>query len=62
MFSDWETEKELKTRIYWVSMIDIPFAGIDSDGCKVTNCPPVKDAENYYNFTLDVSKSYPAVR
>uniref|UniRef100_A0A224XYZ6 Putative niemann-pick type c2 n=1 Tax=Panstrongylus lignarius TaxID=156445 RepID=A0A224XYZ6_9HEMI len=58
----WTTEGVLKTRAYWVSVVDIPFAGIDSDGCKVTTCPPVQNAENYYNFTLDIAKSYPPNR
>ncbi|KAK9511707.1 hypothetical protein O3M35_000315 [Rhynocoris fuscipes] len=55
----WSQEGVLKTRAYWVSMIDIPFAGIDTDGCKVTKCPPVQNAENFYNYSLNIADSFP---
>uniref|UniRef100_A0A0A9YQB5 MD-2-related lipid-recognition protein n=1 Tax=Lygus hesperus TaxID=30085 RepID=A0A0A9YQB5_LYGHE len=53
---------ELKTRAYWASVLDLPFLGMDTDVCKYATCPIVKDQQNFYNFTLEIEKRYPAQR
>ncbi|KAF6205702.1 hypothetical protein GE061_019875 [Apolygus lucorum] len=50
----------IKTRAYWAAVVDLPFLGMDSDACKFTTCPIVKDQQNFYNFTLFIEKKYPA--
>lgn len=59
---DFEPVEPMKTRAYWSTVVaDLPFVGMDTDLCKHTQCPVVKDVQRPYNYTLDISKSFPAV-
>ena len=60
--TDYEPVNALKSRAYWTTVYaDLPFVGMDTDLCKVSDCPVVKGVEKKYNYTLDISKSFPAV-
>ncbi|XP_014273720.3 NPC intracellular cholesterol transporter 2 [Halyomorpha halys] len=58
---DFEPVEPLKTRAYWATVLaDLPFVGMDTDLCKVTECPVVKGVQKSYNYSLAISKSFPA--
>lgn len=52
----------LEGRLFWASEIDIPLVGMETDSCKFTSCPIVKNEKRTYNFTLPISRKFPAVR
>ncbi|CAH1390429.1 unnamed protein product [Nezara viridula] len=58
---EYEPVEPLKTRAYWATVLaDLPFVGMDTDLCKHTECPVVKNVDKQFNYTLDISKSFPA--
>ncbi|XP_037915122.1 MD-2-related lipid-recognition protein-like [Hermetia illucens] len=50
----------LEGRLFWASEIDIPLVGMETDSCKFTSCPIVKNEKRTYNFTLPISRKFPA--
>lgn len=47
-------------QVYWASPDgDIPFAGMNTNGCDHTSCPLNKDAKQTYVYTLETAKKFP---
>ncbi|XP_017886992.1 MD-2-related lipid-recognition protein-like [Ceratina calcarata] len=51
---------KLEGRIYWVSQLaDIPFLGLNSNACLMTNCPIEAGQKNIYRVQVPILKEYP---
>lgn len=48
-------------KAFWASAVDLPFAGLDQEGCKYTTCPVVSGQRQSYSYDLPIMKSYPMV-
>lgn len=49
-------------KAFWTqSAYDLPFAGLDNEGCKYTPCPIVDDQRVTYSYNLAILKTYPLV-
>lgn len=46
-------------KAFWASAVDLPFAGLDQEGCKYTTCPVVSGQRQSYSYDLPIMKSYP---
>jgi Niemann-Pick C2 protein len=52
----------LTGKVYWVNQMgDIPFVGMNSDGCTFTTCPIQADTRQTYEYQLSISKKFPVV-
>jgi hypothetical protein len=49
-------------KVYWVSQAgDIPFVGMNTEGCSFTTCPIVAGNRQSYVYQLSISKKFPVV-
>lgn len=49
-------------KVYWVSQAgDLPFVGMNTDGCTFTTCPIVEGTRQAYVYQLNISKKFPVV-
>lgn len=49
-------------KAFWTqTAVDLPFAGLDNDGCKYTPCPIVEGQRHTYSYNLAILKTYPLV-
>jgi Niemann-Pick C2 protein len=49
-------------KAYWVSQAgDLPFVGMNTDGCLFTTCPIVAGSRQSYVYQLNISKKFPVV-
>ncbi|KAK6634008.1 hypothetical protein RUM44_004615 [Polyplax serrata] len=52
---------DLETRAYWASVTgDLPFIGMDTNGCAHTECPTTPPKETF-SYNLSLSKKLPVV-
>jgi hypothetical protein len=52
----------LTSKVYWVNQMgEIPFVGMNSDGCAFTTCPIQADRRQAYEYQLSISKKFPVV-
>ncbi|KAK6645342.1 hypothetical protein RUM43_001618 [Polyplax serrata] len=52
---------DLETRAYWASVTgDLPFIGMDTNGCAHTVCPTTPPKETF-SYNLSLSKKLPVV-
>lgn len=61
-FSDFDGDK-LSQKAYWTNQVaDLPFIGLNSDGCLAVKCPLVSGQKTSYDFHIFIDKAYPAVK
>ncbi|XP_055594921.1 MD-2-related lipid-recognition protein-like [Uranotaenia lowii] len=47
-------------KAFWTqTAMDLPFAGMDSEGCKYTSCPLQSGTKQSYSYDLPIQKKYP---
>jgi Niemann-Pick C2 protein len=52
----------LTGKVYWVNQMgDIPFVGMNSNGCAFTTCPIQANKRQTYEYQLSISKKFPVV-
>lgn len=50
----------LFSQAYWAKgSMDLPLLGMETDGCKSTNCPIAPGTTQSYQWDLDVDKKFP---
>ncbi|XP_053687983.1 MD-2-related lipid-recognition protein-like [Sabethes cyaneus] len=48
-------------KAFWTqTAMDLPFAGMDNEGCKYTSCPIVAGQRQSYSYNLPIQKKYPS--
>ncbi|XP_058836007.1 MD-2-related lipid-recognition protein-like [Topomyia yanbarensis] len=53
--------KKATAKAFWTqTAMDLPFAGMDSEGCKYTSCPIVEAQRQTYSYNLPIHKKYPS--
>ncbi|ODN00829.1 MD-2-related lipid-recognition protein [Orchesella cincta] len=53
------TSCKVKSKLAWVSKIEMDFGGISSNACDYMACPIQPNVENVFNATFFVSKMWP---
>jgi Niemann-Pick C2 protein len=49
-------------KVFWVNQLgDLPFVGMNSDGCYFTTCPIQAGNRQTYEYQLGISKKFPVV-
>jgi Niemann-Pick C2 protein len=49
-------------KVFWVIQAgDLPFVGMNTDGCSFTTCPIVAGTRQSYVYQLSISKKFPVV-
>jgi hypothetical protein len=49
-------------QVYWVNQVgDLPFVGMNTNGCTFTTCPIVAGSRQSYVYQLSISKKFPVV-
>ncbi|XP_055630640.1 MD-2-related lipid-recognition protein-like [Toxorhynchites rutilus septentrionalis] len=52
--------QEATSKAFWSqNLMDLPFAGMDTEACKHTSCPVVEGQRQSYSYNLNVLKSFP---
>nr|XP_018896557.1 PREDICTED: MD-2-related lipid-recognition protein-like [Bemisia tabaci] len=58
-FTPYFSGEQIGARVYWASLLDIPFLDMNSDGCLYTTCP-MEAGKNYtLKYGLLIRESYP---
>ncbi|XP_055535681.1 MD-2-related lipid-recognition protein-like [Wyeomyia smithii] len=48
-------------KAFWTqTSMDLPFAGMDNEGCKYTSCPIVAGQRQSYSYNLSIKKAFPS--
>ncbi|XP_058462159.1 MD-2-related lipid-recognition protein-like [Malaya genurostris] len=52
--------QQVTAKVFWTqTAVDLPFAGMDTEGCKYTSCPIVEAHRQTYSYNLPIQQKYP---